>query len=417
MDTTQLSANAGRPSPPPSVLLQHLRSTAWTCATINASTCATYPPRLYVTTSKSQPRAKCLTQTLALPAERRLRDILQIKTADQVESVATHPALQLLDTVNPYMNAFDLWELTTLYQEVVGSTFWLLDFNALDLPGRIWPLPAQNVLIQPNPDADGFVYQYRGETYQEHQIIHFRYPDPANPYGYGMSPLRAVYNEARIAESYADLKIARFDNRAAPDIVLTPKEAISVDERDRLELQWNTKYKRGGNGKLLVAESDFGVELLNGQMGDIALLAEKGANSDDICNAFHVPLSMLSTNTNLANLQASEAQHASKCIAPRLKRRDQKLNEQLLPFYDPSHRLYFCSDDPRPKSEENDWRMIDTAAKYGIMTINELRAAQDMPPVPWGDKPCTPSSASPITPNAPANLSSNSGGATNSSGK
>src|SRR5262249_33467976 len=52
------------------------------------------------------------------------------------------------------------------------------------------------------------------------------------------------------------------------------------------------------------------------------------------CNAFHVPLSFLTSETNLANLQAAEHQHLAKAIAPRLQRRDQKLNEQLVPFYD-----------------------------------------------------------------------------------
>ena len=42
-----------------------------------------------------------------------------------------HPLLTLLDQANPVHNSWDLWELTTLYQETVGSSYWLLVNNNL----------------------------------------------------------------------------------------------------------------------------------------------------------------------------------------------------------------------------------------------------------------------------------------------
>jgi HK97 family phage portal protein len=368
-------------------LLDQLRATAWTCASINASTCASYPPNLYVTTKKSQSLPKCLTQPVSRKMRPFLHERLQIKSSTTLEEVTNHPLLTLLDTVNPYMNAFDLWECTTLYQETIGSAFWYLEKNLFGRPFQVWPLPAQ--FVQMHYQSDTLIFQYRGEQFTDTEIIHFRYPDPNNLYGLGLSPLRAAFNEARMSTSYAELKLAKFDNRAQPDVVITPKEPIGEQERERLEAQWNAKFRRGGNGRALVTESEMTIDILNAQMGDLAALAEKGKNSEDITNAFHVPLSMLSTNTNLANLQASEAQHASKAIRPRLIRRDEKLNEQLVPMFDPNGRLYFCSDNPAPAGEE-DWRSAEAAAKYGWMTINELRDLEGLPPVTWGDVPCQP---------------------------
>jgi len=389
--------------PRPFELLAQLKATAWTCASINAAACARFTPRLYVHTSKSQMRPKCLTQPIKNSQANYLRERLAVKTAVELVEVLQHPILTLFDTVNPYMNSFDLWEITTLYQECIGSTYWYLETNPLGRPAQIWPLPSQ--LVQMRPDADGFTYSFNGQEYTQDQIIHFRYPDPYYPYGPGLSPLRAAYNEARMSTSYAELKLAKFDNRAAPDVIISPTEAIGEDERERLETQWNNKFRRGGNGRALVAESGLQIEVLNSQMGDLAALAEKGKNSEDICNAFHVPLSMLSTNTNLANLQASETQHSRVCLQPRLIRRDEKLNEQLIPLYDQSGRLKLCSDNPEAEDNEYNWRMADTAAKYGLWTINELRDMTGLPAVPWGDIPCTPQpdpSASPRATTPPA---------------
>src|ERR1041385_5125794 len=60
-------------APTPNELLAELKSTAWTCASINAGVCASFAPRLYVATHDGQPVPKCLTQSLAFAAEQRVR--------------------------------------------------------------------------------------------------------------------------------------------------------------------------------------------------------------------------------------------------------------------------------------------------------------------------------------------------------
>ena len=112
--------------PTPNELLAELKGTAWTCASLNAAVCAAYPPRLYVATGYNQPTARCLTRALDPDTETRLRSLPlppRITKANRLEEVVEHPLLTLLGQVNPIHNAFDLWELTTLYQEVHGSAY------------------------------------------------------------------------------------------------------------------------------------------------------------------------------------------------------------------------------------------------------------------------------------------------------
>jgi hypothetical protein len=73
---------------------------------------------------------------------------------------------------------------------------------------------------------------------------------------------------------------------------------------------------------------------------------------------FHVPLAFLTTQTNLANLQAAESQHMSKAINPRLERRDEKLNEQFMPIYDPTRRLFLTSENLSPVDPEMQWQTM-----------------------------------------------------------
>ncbi len=387
-------------NPTANELLAELKNTVFTCASINASVCAAYPPRLFVTTSSDQPEPRCLRRPLSRRQDQRLRTLAylpaQVQRARVIEEVYSHPLLDLLAHANPAHNRFDLWEVTTFYQETVGSAYWYVEFGLLGMPEHIWILPAQNVTPKRRPGSTNLVdyYEYRiGATtteYQPHEIIHFRYPDPRDPYTSGLSPLRAAWEQVALTSEYLAFKKATWENTAVPSAVISPDQVLGEEERERLEALWDARFRRGGAGRALVAESGLRVSILGHSIGDLATLAEYGATKEDIANAFHVPLSFLSTQTNLANLQAAEHQHMAKAIFPRLQRRDEKLNEKLVPLFDPSGRLFLASEDPVPYNQEVAWRAQELDLKFGILTINEVRQDRGLPPVPWGDAPWLP---------------------------
>jgi HK97 family phage portal protein len=347
-----------------------------------------------VQTRSGEAAPRCLTRAVDPETARRLRLHSALRTPQTaVEEVVDHPLLALLRQVNPVHNAFDLWELTQLYLEVHGSAYWLFDFDPLlKVPSRIWLLPAH--LVTPRREANSARlvdrYEYRGQTVQQfspERVLHFRVPDPRDPYCSGLSPLRACFEQAALTSEYAAMKRSIYDNAALPSVVLTPEEAIGPDERDRLEKQWQQKFQRGGQGRALVAESSLKVTLLAQSMGDLAALADMKATKEDIANAFHVPLPFLSGDTNLANMQAADHLHKTLAILPRLRRRDEKLNEQLIPLYDPSGRLFFAAPDPTPANQHFLLQQEQADLKHGVRTINEVRSGRGLPPVAWGDHP------------------------------
>src|SRR4029077_8007485 len=177
----------------------------------------------------------------------------------------------------------------------------------------------------------------------------------------------AAFESVTLISDYLAFKEAKFANRAIPDALIMPEEPLGEEERDRLEAQWNTKFRQGGAGKVLVAEDSLKIQLLNHSIGDLAALAETKTTKEDIANAFHVPLAFLTTETNLANLQAAEHQHMAKAIAPRLQRRDEKINEQLIPLYDPTGRLFVASEDPVPVNRELSAKEQELNLKYGVV--------------------------------------------------
>jgi HK97 family phage portal protein len=386
--------------PTPAELLAELKATAWTCATLNAASCASFPPRLYVTTRHGQAAPRCLTRSLTGNEERRLRTLSHLavhtRAAVRIEEVTEHPLLELLQQVNPVHNQFDLWELTTLSQEVLGVAYWLLEPGPLGVPAGIWPLPAHQVTPLREPDSPRLVdvYVFRSSGREERlptdRVIAFRYPDPRAPYTAGLSPLRACFEQARLLSDLTSFRREKFENHAIPDALICPDQVIGEEERDRLQSQWNQRFRRGGAGQVVVTEASMRVQLLQHSMGDLAALADLRATREDVANAFHIPLAFLTSETNLANLQAAQEQHSRQALLPRLRRRDEKLNEQLIPLYDPTGRLFLASDDPVTANREQIVKERELAMQFGIMTINEARSEQGLPAVPWGDRPWLP---------------------------
>lgn len=94
---------------------------------------------------------------------------------------------------------------------------------------------------------------------------------------------------------------------------------MGEDEAERFEARWKQRFSRGGNGRVLVAESALNVDVVKNNLSDIAHLAEAGATKEDVCNAFGVPIRFFTRDTNMANIQAAERQH-SKAIWPNPRR-------------------------------------------------------------------------------------------------
>jgi HK97 family phage portal protein len=371
--------------------LRELRHTAYACASLNAAVCASYPPKLYALAGTGESLGYA-TRRLAGEALERLAwpggGIPDGLEARQVES---HPLLELFAEVNPEQDAQELWELTTLHQECLGSAFWLLEGDG-PVPSAVWLVPPDRVRLEREGGEMAYVVVSSAGTARvlPSQMVHFRYPDPRDCYGKGLGPLQAVLASARLASQFVAYKRGLWENAALPGVVLTPEAPLGDDERERLEAEWNAKFRKGGNGRVLVADSSLKVALVQNSLADLAALAEAGATKEDIANAFGVPMAYLTKETNLANLQAADRQHLGLTIRPRLRRRDQRLTRTLARRADPTGRLFFASDDPTPVERDYALRRQELDMAQGVRTINEVRRERGLDAVAWGYKPWVP---------------------------
>ena len=134
--------------------------------------------------------------------------------------------MTLLARANPVPQRFDLWELTTLYQEVHGA---LLVSRPRPARHRRTPsgfCPRQNVTPRREPDSGNLVDYYlyrtaaREQRFAPEDVITSAIPIRAIPYTGGLSPLRACYEQVALTSDYAAFKKAKFENHAIPDAII-----------------------------------------------------------------------------------------------------------------------------------------------------------------------------------------------------
>ncbi len=376
--------------------------TSWVYAAANknAISVAQVPLRLYVskdantTTKNYQTRRVPLKQLDFMSQSSTVSGY--IAKAVETEEVLTHPLLGLLKSVNPHQNQFDLMEMLTVYQELTGNAYWYIINGPLGVPMEIWTLPAHEVTIVPDTSKYVARYIYKKDqpdetSFKPEEIIHFRYPNPRDTY-YGVGPLMAAASAVDLNQFMLDHETALIQNKAIPDTIISPGKGGNISEPDikRLEESFKAKYRGAKKaGKLAVMSSGVEVHQLSLTPKELNYLQGRKATREEIAAIFGVPMSKLTTeDVNRANAEAGDYSYMKDTVLPRLRRIEQKLNEQLLPRYD--DRLFVAFDNPVPEDKEFRLLELETHLSTKYSSVNEERTKDGLEPVDWGEEPIMP---------------------------
>jgi phage portal protein BeeE len=435
-------------APTPRELIRQITGVAYACAHLNADAVASTRLRLFVRTAPNEP----VTRWTARPVSTKVLRQLGLGRAgsafaaggSKIEEITDHPLLRLLDVQHtgvgasapeafdedatedggqPDLSGHDLIYLTQLYLESLGRAYWLLDRDALGVPRQVRLLRAHLVREVPDPSGRqviacyeyGSTYGAGGYRYDPCDVLRFSNPDPDDPYRGGYAPLMAAIEKIRIARKGDAHLNALLDNMARPDAIWSPRGdseggGIGEAEARRVRSAMREEFARAGRGGLLVSEYPGSLQVLGWKPGDVVELERAKAIKTDIANAFGVPNAMLDLNeANLASAKSAEYQYARRTIQPRCNRLGGALR-RLLRMYDTSGRLLLAFDSPLAEDEVFALEQNRVAASLGAVTRNEMRAALDLEPVPWGETPLVPNTMTPVDavtgkPEAPASVS------------
>lgn len=341
-------------------------SAVWACVNLIAGTCATLPFVVY----RTKP--------------------------DGSREVASDHSLYLAlhDRPNRDQTAVDFWEFVVASLELQGNAF----ARVARLGGRVtglFPVPPQIIGVRRLGNGD---IEYRwsedGRSFVETgaTMLHIR-GFGGNPLG-GMSTLQFGRHAFGLARAIDRAAGATFKNGLRPSGLITFPSFLNDQQREILERKLVEKFAGAMNaGRPMVLEGGSSWSGLSINPEDAQMLESRGFGVEEICRFFGVPPFMIGHTEKSTSwgtgLEQQTLGFQKFTLRRRLKRIEQAVTQQLL---SPAERasgivVEFNLEGLLRGDSAARARFYQLMTQIGAMTINEVRALENLPKVPGGDVP------------------------------
>jgi hypothetical protein len=398
-----------RRAPSSGELVEQFKSIIYFCCWMNANAVSRIPLRLYAVTKRGQSRPKSF--NYPAPVKRgtaaRLKALPYLtKTVagiDEIDEVTHHPLLDAVQWVSDDLDHNQLLQYTTIALDLFGHAYWWPFLDRWRVPQEIWPLPSQFVWpVMQTASMVPTAYQFGSAIYQKDELVRFRRVAPKNPYGLGLGSAQASIEYARLEDVFVSLQDNMLSNGPRPSVLIShkdPKGAFGPAERKRLEDDMEKRGRGGRAGGVFVVDGAVEMKNLSYQPADVGIVEISDYNLERICNAFDVPTTFFSKDTNLANSQAATEHHARNAVEPRCKaiaatltRWTHSLDSRGDRNYD---RLFWAFDRAVIEDKQSEAELHKTYFAMGL-PLNRILLEIDQDPVEGGDVSLVPSNLTPL---------------------
>jgi HK97 family phage portal protein len=340
-------------------------------------------------------RRAVLDQIRTVDYSARNRFIRDLNDAGQMQEIDSHPMLDALLRPTPEHTARQRQILSQTWMDVVGEAFWLVERGEKGNPFEFWPIPPSWVKRVPSTLArfssgatdafPDFEIQTSGGNarIRRDDMIWFRDPDPADPYGRGTGFGHALNDELDIEEYATKTAAARFWNQAIPNYILMIEGADEKELR-RLQTELDDKHrgwKRSHRPKL--TSGKIQVEKLDVSFVDLQMVEQRKYETQVICQTFGIPPEILGIieNSNRSTIDAADFIFSLYLQVPRLDFWEDQYNQRIAPLF--GGDIVMLYESPVPE----DWEFIiqHMAAHPYAFSLDELRDIIDFEPLKNGN--------------------------------
>jgi len=310
----------------------------------------------------------------------------------------------LHDSPNFDQTAVDFWEFMCAAIELWGNAYARIERTG----GKISALtPINPALVVVRRLQNGSIeYRWTEEGRQyvdiDANVLHIRGPG-GNPLG-GMSTLHFARNTFSLARAIDRSAGGMFKNGLRPSGVLTFEKWLSPEQRGLAETKLTEKFLGAMNaGRPLILEGGTKWENLTIQPDDAQMLESRGFSVEDICRFFGVPPFMVGHSEKSTSwgtgLEQQTLGFLKFTLRRRLKRIEQALEKQLFTAGERAEgmRINFKLEGLLRADSAGRASFYQQMTAIGAMTINEVRALENLPRVEGGDVPRMQMQNVPIT--------------------
>ena len=313
-------------------------------------------------------------------------------------------AVRLFDYINPVDTYQTFIAQHVIQLSLTGNSLVYAPKNRFGRPAELWVLPT--ALMQYVPVSGAYpngAWRYTpwgdqwapsllgvGAVIPSEDVIHFRFPHPLARWD-GLSPLTAMAKEIDSYDSITDARASSFAQGVSPNTLLKLKGATR-DECQRVADQLTNSH--GGarnNGKVVAADADdVDIELLNTTPREMDFPQSWEQSVKASLAGFGVPptIAGLIEADSYSGAYAKRQQFNDLTLEPLCVASAAWFTKHLIwPYYGKNRRMEI--ELPPINDKELAMKQDGQNATQGIVTVNELRAKQNLKPWQGGDVPPT----------------------------
>lgn len=288
---------------------------------------------------------------------------------------------------NAWMTPCEFISAMVVNRMLRGNAYVLIERDSDGLPIALIPLSADQMEVSIIEGGEVYTYYQDGKisAIAPENIIHWK--GLGNGF-MGLSKLeymRASTNEAISAQSNAN---SLFGKGSKPSGVLQTDSKLNEDQVKALMRRFQTNMTSSGGG-LIIVDRGLKYTQMSLSPADAQLLQTRQFTVEEICRWFGVPGVLVGSNAQTtwgSGIQQIIEGFHKFTIGPLCKQLEQAFERRLLSVNDTDLTIEFKLDGFLRTSPEARAQYYSTMSQNGVMSRNEIRKLENLPPVDGGDE-------------------------------
>jgi len=306
----------------------------------------------------------------------------------------------LHDSPNPRMTPYEFWRSMMLNHDLRGNAYARIDRDGRGEAMALWPMPSDQVEVEVLSDGS-IIYKYQigGDVavFSEKNVLHLKNLGNGTT---GLSKLefmRCTTDEAAKAQGTA-AKV--FGTGGKPTGVLMIDKVLNKEQREKIKESF-AGMAEGSTSRLYVLEASMKYEQLSMSPEQQQLLETRNFTVSEICRWFDVPPVLVhhnDTTTWGSGIEQIVDGFYKLSIRPMLVSIEQATRKRVMTSTQRSYMSAEFALDALLRG--NPTQRADLYAKNvqnGVMTRNECRQLENLPPVTGADQLTAQSNLLPLT--------------------
>ena len=298
---------------------------------------------------------------------------LYVVGSDGEESEITrHSFLEFWAHPNPLheFSAAALWRLEEIYLLLKGEGYFVIEKDPAGRPAELWPVPTHWVMMTPYLGHPYYTVKTTSGSIMDVSVddmFVMKDINPLDPFLRGLGQAEAIADEVEIDEYAAQFQKRFFYNDATPNIIVS-MPGSSDEQRKRFRAEWLERFKGVFKSHgIATTGGDISIQKVAESMKDMDMINGRTFIRNATLEHFGVPREIMgiTESSNRATSEAAQYIYAQNVLMPRLRRREEAINQQLLPMF--GEGLLWRYDDIVPRNQEFD-------KMFGYVMENELKA-------------------------------------------